>query len=333
MANEAPATQNLQELTSNVRLLARYSVETGQLPASVDIEQLYTIQNRIWSGEELDQKDFGALVRSYQTLERRLGPVTVDTLKATERATSPDGTVTPSEAEQYVSWLWKRTVWSIALVLAFHLLHAVVIHVAPETLGSLLSTRIDQEPSAHTVIDQEPSAPTVPENYLQMSIALLGVITTYLIPFLYGALGADAFLLRETTHKLHLRQFDPRRIPENRARFLLGSLTGGVIALFVSDKLVSETLPDAIFAVAGAAPGFLAGYSSDFLFQTLKRIIGAILPSHRGLREPSTEDRRAQDELLQRYRRMMDNAQDPDMKNFLKTVVEDLESRARSGSW
>ncbi len=90
---------------------------------------------------------------------------------------------------------------------------------------------------------------------------------TLVIPYLYGALGADAYILRETTQQLHTREFDPRRIPENRARFLLGTLSGGVMVLFVDDN--------GAYALKGAAAGFLAGYSTDFLFNTIERMIKA----------------------------------------------------------
>jgi hypothetical protein len=145
---------------------------------------------------------------------------------------------------------------------------------------------------------------------------------------MYGALGADAFLLRETTYRLHVRQFDPRRIPENRCRFLLGTLAGGVIVLFVTAE-VMPTGQDAFpFVAGGAALGFLAGFSIDFLFGTIERIISAVLP--RVVQTHASEDRRAEDELLHKYRRSMDDAKTDSDKKALKSIVEDLETRART---
>lgn len=96
----------------------------------------------------------------------------------------------------------------------------------------------------------------------------------HLEPFLYGAFGAFAYILRVTERRLLTREFDPARAPEHINRLVLGTLAGGAIILFFSD------LPDTgeSVQIGGAALGFLAGYSVDFLFKTIERIIGALLP-------------------------------------------------------
>jgi hypothetical protein len=307
-------SQRLLELVANFRLLAQHAAETGQLPTSLDIENLYSIQNRIESHESITEQEFSTLVRSYQTLERRLGPVTADTLRATERTAEPDGTNKPSDAEAHVSRLWRRIYWSIGLILGFHLVHAAVEVYAPVELERLLTL----------------SALTGPVAFFRELLAFIGVVTTYLIPFLYGALGADACLLREATRQLHSRQFDPRRIPESRSRFLLGTLSGGVVVLFVTQVLagsVSGIAP--VFMPLLAAPGFLVGYSSDVLFDMIERVIRAILPPRgRSIAEarPGGWD---VDEMLTFYRRRLDAATDPKDKEVLRGVVEDFESRLR----
>jgi len=276
--------ERLMELVDDVRLLLRYSIESVQLPKAVDIEKIYEIRSKLSKGDSINQADFAVLVQSYEALERRLGPVSASTLRATDKV--KDG---KSAAERYVNHLWTRTLINIALILIFHL----VVH------------------------------------YQSLIWDIWGLIANFLIPFLYGALGADAFLLRETTQKIHLRQFDDRRIPENRARFLLGTLSGGVIVLFVSKALapVDDMESLFVFDTAAAALGFLAGFSIDFLFGTIERIISAILPKVVQIHAP--EDRRAEDELLHKYRRMLDESEDSSASAALKDIVEDLEFRAR----
>lgn len=276
--------EKLMELVDDVRLLMRYAIESVQLPKSVDIEKIYEVRSKLAKGESINHTDFSLLVRSYEALERRLGPVSASTLRATEKVR--DG---KSAAERYVNHLWTRTLLNIALILVFHL----VVH------------------------------------YKDHIWDIWGLIANFLIPFLYGALGADAFLLRETTQKIHLRQFDDRRIPENRARFLLGTLSGGVIVLFVSKAFAPVGSEDSLFVfdTAAAALGFLAGFSIDFLFGTIERIISAILPKVVQIHTP--EDRRAEDELLHKYRRMLDESEDDSAKRALKDIVDDLELRAR----
>ncbi len=293
---------SLEDLVNDVRCLARYAVETDQLPASVEIEKLYKINQKFEQKKSIDDHEFATLVESYQVLERRLGPVSATTLKATGDRVDADGKPIPSEARHYVNYLFSRTVFIILLILGFHIIH----HYFP-------STESITEPLQNGTTAYQTQ--------------FLGLIAVFLIPFLYGALGADAYLLRETTEKLHNRQFDPRKIPENRARFLLGTLSGGVIVLFVSEDILN--LPGTVFEVGGAALGFIAGFSTDFLFDTIERIIGALLPKIGPSRHTGTIAQGGYDDLLRYYRRLMDEADSPDKKKVLKIVIEDLEARSR----
>lgn len=96
-----------------------------------------------------------------------------------------------------------------------------------------------------------------------------------LLPFSYGGLGACVFLLRSAHSNIHARTFDVRRKPEYFNRILLGTVAGGTITLFVNQVTTEE---GETIQLSAAALGFLAGYSTDFLFQTIERVINAILP-------------------------------------------------------
>jgi hypothetical protein len=91
----------------------------------------------------------------------------------------------------------------------------------------------------------------------------------------YGGLGACVYLLRSAHAFIHQRSFDIRRKPEYFNRILLGTIAGGAIILFVN-QLVGEE--GSVVQLSSAALGFLAGYSTDFLFNTIERVIAAILP-------------------------------------------------------
>ena len=94
-------------------------------------------------------------------------------------------------------------------------------------------------------------------------------------PWAYGGLGACAYLLRQGHYYIYARSFDLRRTPEYFNRILLGALSGGAIILF-ADYLMSQD--DSVSHISSTALGFIAGYSSDFLFNTIERIITAIFP-------------------------------------------------------
>lgn len=239
------------ELMESARMLAKHAVETGQLPKGVDVERMFSIRRRFEMEGEISERELSSFLSYFQLLERNLGPVTVDTLRATEWNQEK-----PCAAARYVTGLWIRTYLNIGINLACHL----VLFMASHPDGKWFRT---------TMIG-----------------ASVLFMVNYLIPFLYGALGADAFLIRETTHQLRTREFDPRRIPENAARFLLGTLSGGVIILFVNPEVMGffgsqaqAVAPGPMIdarQVGSAALGFLAGYSNDFLFSMIERVIRAI---------------------------------------------------------
>ncbi len=283
-------SEALAEMLENVRYLARYAVENGQLPKSINIEELYKIRLGYEKTGTVEDKDFGTLVRAYQTIEQRLGPVTIDTLKATESQFDENGKPVPSLAEKYVRFLVWRTYIIIFIIL----------------VSQLISFESN---SIFILIDKTMS---------------------FLIPFLYGTLGADAYVLRLTTHRLHTRQFDPRRKAENQARLVLGTLSGGMIVFFIntgSFSLIGDS--GNIYNTLGtAAAGFIAGYSTDFLYDTIERLIGAILPRI-GATSRGTQDTPA-DEVLRKYRRLMEDTDNENEKSIYKALVEDLENKARS---
>jgi hypothetical protein len=96
-----------------------------------------------------------------------------------------------------------------------------------------------------------------------------------LLPWAYGALGSCAYLLRSAHYFIYQRSFDLRRKPEYFNRVLLGAISGGAIILFVN-YLVDDD--GTVLHLSSAALGFVAGYSTDFLFNTIERVVAAIFP-------------------------------------------------------
>lgn len=138
-----------------------------------------------------------------------------------------------------------------------------------------------------------------------------------LVPWAYGALGSCVYLLRSAHTFIYQRTFDLRRKPEYFNRVLLGTIAGGAIILFVN-QLVGED--GTVIQLSSAALGFLAGYSTDFLFNTIERVIAALLPKvgletiRRDPPPPSPPDFK---DIADRF----DNAKGSD-KDFYKTLME-----------
>lgn len=175
----------------------------------------------------------------YMALTAYTAPITVETLRNTELR---DGRFQTSEAQQFAWLLWGCT---IAAVIAIVIIEWSLDWYGPGVEGD--AGRFN----------------------------LLMQFGSILQPYLYGALGACAYLLRSAHTFIYLRTFDLRRKPEYFNRILLGSVSGGAIILLI-DSITTDT--DDTVQLSSAALGFIAGYSNDFLFNTVERVMSAILP-------------------------------------------------------
>jgi hypothetical protein len=116
-----------------------------------------------------------------------------------------------------------------------------------------------------------------------------------LLPWVYGALGSCAYLLRSAHYFIYQRSFDLRRKPEYFNRVLLGAISGGAIVLFVN-YLVGDD--GTVLHLSSAALGFVAGYSTDFLFNAIERVVAAIFPKTSS--DPNAQPQRAQKAVVKK---------------------------------
>jgi len=281
------------ELVDDVFLLARYGMQTGQLPQDVDPAVIYAARDRIAEGQKLEDATLKQIAAYYRALEGSFDSITARTLRATEAG---DGGISP--ARRHLRRLWWKAFLSLALVLFSNIvqyLHEVNL----------------------------PAPGDEPEGWA-WALEILSQITDYLEPFLYGLLGAVVYILRVTEQRLRARDYDPARQPEHINRLVLGTLSGGAIILFIEQVPTGD---DTTVQIGTAALGFLAGYSVDFLFETLDRMIQAILPKV-GLETIQVRARQKRNqELLRQYRKRMNETTDEDEKALLAQFVNDLQSR------
>ncbi|MDM8566814.1 hypothetical protein QUF74_14320 [Candidatus Halobeggiatoa sp. HSG11] len=94
----------------------------------------------------------------------------------------------------------------------------------------------------------------------------------YVDPFLYGGLGALIYLYKDLTDDYIGRTLNPKQLAANWLRIFMGGLTGGILYHLFGATL--QGVPN----IGPAAIGFLGGYSVDFFYQTLDKIIHALSP-------------------------------------------------------
>jgi hypothetical protein len=237
---------------------------------------------------------------AYYALVEFTSPVTVETLRNT-RNTGRFDFLEASSAQKFTWLLWFLTMLFVAIVIAC----------------GVVATGAD------TATKEWGRTATFLNNYVPI-----------IVPWIYGGLGACAYLLRTAHSLIAERAFDVRRKPEYLNRILLGAVSGGAIVLLFNSGSDDDTVK-----ISAAALGFIAGYSNDLLFSAVERVVAAILPRV-GLdtlkRDTVAAPRPPADfpaggmtlkDLIDR----MDRAQNPDEKDLYKTLIEKLSARLQPG--
>ncbi len=109
---------------------------------------------------------------------------------------------------------------------------------------------------------------------IQTSQIILTALLKYILPILYGALGASAYIVRVSADEIKSYTFSTGSIVRYELRFYLGAVTGLSIAWFTSDPKSAETA-GVLQSLSPLALAFLAGYSVDLLFSFLDRLASA----------------------------------------------------------
>ena len=101
-------------------------------------------------------------------------------------------------------------------------------------------------------------------------------IELYLLPLLYGWLGACLYVLRRLAQDIGAKSFTPEQGLVYSLRVYMGTLAGLIVVWFLP---VAQSDPNikslSVFAVA-----LLVGYSIDLLFALMDRIIAAFTTQH-----------------------------------------------------
>jgi hypothetical protein len=100
----------------------------------------------------------------------------------------------------------------------------------------------------------------------------LTLIKLYLLPLVYGWLGATIFVLRTSSRQITERSFSPAIHRSYRLREAMGALAGLAIAWVIGGTTSSSSTSNAIGPEATA---FVAGYSVDIVFTAIDKIVAA----------------------------------------------------------
>jgi hypothetical protein len=114
----------------------------------------------------------------------------------------------------------------------------------------------------------------------QKATLFLSVVQNYVMPVLFGLLGACVFVLRTINQKIEAFTFTPGSLPRYRARLVLGAVAGPAIGwFFTADGKLLAVAPDGLTGagltshLSQIALAFVAGYAVEILFSLLDKII------------------------------------------------------------
>ena len=102
-------------------------------------------------------------------------------------------------------------------------------------------------------------------NVQQASNLVIGIIGSYVLPVLFGTVGAIAYVLRTISEQIRNTTFSKNSPIRHFMRVTLGTLMGAVIGLF-SGSTSQLTLPPLALA-------FLAGYGVEGVFEMFDALI------------------------------------------------------------
>ncbi|MBR0700018.1 hypothetical protein JQ599_08900 [Bradyrhizobium diazoefficiens] len=109
---------------------------------------------------------------------------------------------------------------------------------------------------------------------IQTAQIVLTALLKYVLPILYGALGASAYIVRMIADEVRSYTFSRDSIVRYELRYYLGAVAGFSIAWFTSESKSTETA-GILQSLSPLALAFLAGYSVDLLFSFLDRLASA----------------------------------------------------------
>ncbi len=96
-------------------------------------------------------------------------------------------------------------------------------------------------------------------------------IERYVLPLLYGLLGAVFFVLRTLSNEVQNQTYIPNAEINYRLRIPTGALAGLTISWFIVDPN-----PQAEFSISGFAISFLTGYNVEILFSLMDKAIAQL---------------------------------------------------------
>jgi hypothetical protein len=117
---------------------------------------------------------------------------------------------------------------------------------------------------------------------------VLHVLQRYILPLLYGLLGATAYVLRSLINDIQNETYTGKTGVKYGVRTFLGALAGLMIGIIPKGTSDLSTLPP-------MAISFLAGYNVEVLFALMDKFIVSVLKKKRALKTDNSTEKQPKD--------------------------------------
>jgi hypothetical protein len=144
----------------------------------------------------------------------------------------------------------------------------------PGWLGRWFNSEGENKRIEHAIVEE---AEYHRQLLLGASRAQLNFLAQYILPLLYGLIGATAFVLRSLSHEIETLTFSGASTTRYNLRIVLGMLSGISVGLILTQK----NIPASLQAITPLGLAFLVGYSVELLFAAMDRLIAAFTDTTR----------------------------------------------------
>lgn len=267
--------------------VARHGELTIEPQIASGIQQAKSkLGTRQWTAEEETQ-----LLQSYDKLAKQIYPVTLESIQAVDMKYHR-GNKVASGASKVIVWYRRYTVVTLLCLLCvqmyylfgFALTQSLAQYTQTDIEASLQQNAnqqanyellkrwnqiwlIGQTLSLDGTDLDEPNV--IYSANIIAAHSVLQMLQSYILPLLYGLLGAFIFVLRSLLLQVRSLTYTASREIGYRLRLTLGCLAGMIIGWVLKPEMGEMTLSPMALA-------FLAGYSIEVLFTLLDRLIDQV---------------------------------------------------------
>lgn len=247
-----------KEITEQINYLESQIVDAEQLLSS-DIELAHSVEG------EIDDRR-----KQLAILESDLEELDTSLTELVSQNQIPGQTSSESEIFLVNNPIFDQTVEERALILAE--IREVKAWLNQPNLNEFITTQLqtelDKMKAEKATLEQQQKQETTREKARRVRLStgfMLIALQSYLLPVLYGLLGASVYVLRSIEQKITTVTFLPNN--SHLLRLALGTIAGLVIGWFVS------LFPYDSFTIPSSALAFVAGYNIEILFSQMDKII------------------------------------------------------------